>query len=590
MLRDRLSEVGIKLSNYGEGSHKCLCPQCSHTRKHKSDPCLSVTIDEDGCAYHCHNCGWSGGVKEGDDRREPARPRTRHRPDASKLNLSSLPPAALHWFAARGISARTLAVAGVKWSRQWFAEGGDTDCIAFPYRKPGGEVVNAKFRTLDKQFRQMKDGEKLFWGIDWLDFSVDAVVIVEGECDALALMEAGVDNALSVPDGAPKQVKDGEIDPAEDVKFSYVWTGKEELDRFAKIVLACDADGPGQALTEELARRLGRERCWLVTWPDGCKDANDVLMKHGAEALARCIAEAKPHPIKNLFEVDQFESEVIALYRGGRKRGISTGWREVDQYMTIRPGELSIVTGLPGSGKSEWLDALWMNLAQREQWRFAVCSFENPPDEHIGKLAEKLVGAPFYDGPKLRMSESDLRGAMGWLKQHFFLIRADDESPTIDWVLEKARAAVMRYGVKGLGIDPHNEVEHKRPAGVTETEYVSQILAKLKRFAQAHGVHVWYVAHPQKMRRDDSGKIPVPTLYDISGSSHFVNKADLGIVVSRDWAEGSNDVEIHVKKVRFKSVGKVGIAYLKYERSTGTYYESAQQQSMASHWSDREGA
>jgi twinkle protein len=133
------------------------------------------------------------------------------------------------------------------------------------------------------------------------------------------------------------------------------------------------------------------------------------------------------------------------------------------------------------------------------------------------------------------MSEDELRRALDWAADRFFLIRADDEAPTIDWILAAAKGAVLRCGIRGLVIDPYNEIEHKKADGQNETEYVSQILNKVKRFAQAHGVHVWFVAHPAKLYRDKAGgELPVPTLYDISGSANWVNKADVGIVVHRD--------------------------------------------------------
>lgn len=584
-LAERLSDEGIRLRSYGEGSQKIVCPKCSHQRRNKHDACLSVTIDDVGAQWKCHNCNWSGGFMDADDWR-PAR-QERPKADPAAIKVGPITLSIIQHFSARGISERTLRAAGVGSGKRWFGKDiGEQDCIVFPYRRPGGAIVNAKYRSFDKQFAQVKDGEKIFYGFDWIDPEAAQIIITEGECDVLAMVEAGLENVVSVPDGAPKLVKDGEIDPADDKKFSYVWNCKDLLDRFGKVILATDSDEPGRALAEELARRFGRERCWVVAWPEGCKDANDVLMKHGAGKLVECVNGARPHPIKNLFEVGQFEDQVLALYRGGRRRGISTGWPAVDEFMTIRPGELSVVTGIPGSGKSEFVDALMMNLARTDGWRFALCSFENPPDEHLAKLAEKHAAAPFSDGPRMRMSEHDLRRALAWLKEHFCLIRAEDESPTIDWILEKAKAAVMRYGIKGLVIDPYNEIEHKRTAGMTETEYVSAILSKVKRFAQAHGVHVWFVAHPQKMQRDkETGKIPVPTLYEISGSAHFVNKADLGVVVSRDWAEGSTDVEIHVKKVRFKAVGRTGIAKLSYDRATGIYTERNDQ--PPEHWSER---
>jgi len=207
--------------------------------------------------------------------------------------------------------------------------------------------------------------------------------------------------------------------------------------------------------------------------------------------------------------------------------------------MTIRPGEMSVVTGIPNSGKSEFADAVTVNLAHQYGWRFAVCSFENPPAEHIAKLAEKHLGLPFWDGPRQRMTEAELQKAMTWAADHFHLIRFDDEAPTIEAILDKARAAVMRHGIRGLIIDPYNEIEHHRPPSVTETEYVSQLLGKVKRFAQAHDVHVWFIAHPAKMQRDGNS-LPAPTLYDISGSANWANKADLGVVVHRDPAKDPN--------------------------------------------------
>jgi twinkle protein len=485
-------------------------------------------------------------------------------------------PVLLQWFAKRGISAATVERNRIWAVRNYIPTlGAEVDCMAFPHFRDG-ELVNIKFRALaEKAFAQVKGAEKILYGLDDI-VDVKSAIIVEGELDKLALEEAGIRNVVSVPDGAPKGVKADDTDP-EDAKFSYVASCAEHLERLDRIILAVDDDGPGRALAEELARRIGKERCWRVRWPDSgdapCKDANETLLQHGAEVLRECIDGAEPYPIAGLHGIFDYGDEAIALYRDGRKRGFSTGWSSLDEFMTIRPGELSVVTGVPASGKSELIDALSVNLARMYGWRFALCSFENSPAEHIAKLAEKYLGAAFWDGPTRRMSEADLRRAMDWIADRFYLIRFDDEAPTIDAILEKARAAVMRHGIRGLVIDPYNEIEHRRPSNMTETEYVSQLLGKVKRFAQHHAVHVWFVAHPAKLQRDNSGSRPIPTLYDISGSANWVNKADLGIVVHRDLDKDPALAEIQVRKVRFKSVGKIGGILLKWDRATGRYAE-----------------
>ena len=228
---------------------------------------------------------------------------------------------------------------------------------------------------------------------------------------------------------------------------------------------------------------------------------------------------------------------------------------------------------------SQFIDCLCLNLARLHGWTFAVASFENPPEEHIASLVRSHLGMPFHDGPTRRMTEAELAIGMKWLGKHFHFIRADDESPTLDWLLEAAEAAVMRYGINGLVIDPYNELDHHRPVGMTETEYVSQMLGRLRRFAQLTDCHVFFVAHPAKppmTTKDQSGPgLPPPTLFNISGSAHWTNKADLGIVVHRPWQDDgtqSLSTEIHLKKIRRQPVmGRPGMKTLLFNPTTGRY-------------------
>lgn len=134
--------------------------------------------------------------------------------------------------------------------------------------------------------------------------------------------------------------------------------------------------------------------------------------------------------------------------------------------------------------------------------------------------------------------------------------------------MSKARFLVRRYGVKAVVIDPFNRLTLKK-SQVKETDMIRDILNELTKFAHQNDVLVFLMAHPTKQRPNNDGVIEAPTLYDISGSAHFFNMADYGIVVHRDRT--NNLVEIHVQKVRFKHLGGVGTVKMHYNIENGRY-------------------
>ena len=583
-----LSERGVRLRRYSPGATvKVPCPRAAQCgARDKLDPCLSVTIDDDGmgATWRCHrgSCGgWSDGVRLA---REPAqlqrrKMRSYRRPP--EPSIQATPEELYRWFEARGISRQIVDRRRIFLTKRYFPKlEREVDAICFPYRRRG-VLANAKYRALaDKAFTQEKDAEKILYGLDDIE-GFEWCVIVEGELDALALEAAGISNVLSVPDGAPEIAKDGVIDPENDAKFSFVWNCEAELAHMKRIVLAVDSDQPGRALEEELSRRFGRERVYRARWPTligdvQVKDANECLIECGAETVRQCIHQAEPWPIKNLYGVSTYREKVLSLFRGERDTGLTCGLPAIDRRIRLTgTGLLIVVTGIPGHGKSEFIDQMIISMARRHEWRTALCSFESPPERHIAKLSEKVVAMPFFDGPRRRMGESDLNRAMDWLDGRVLFMRADDESPTIDWILDQARVAVVRFGIKLLVIDPYNEVEAQRPDRMSETEYVSSMLGKLKRFGANHGTDIIFVAHPQKMGRREDGSEPVPQLSDISGSAHWFNKADFGLVVWRNRQNPNSNTLVYVRKVKWKDLGEEGTAELAYDRATGIYSELA---------------
>lgn len=546
-----------------------LCPACSEQRKNKYDKCLSITVDSGKALWNCWHCTWQGAIQLNE---QPVR-HLHVVPTQPKPMAPISPPsedeqeAAYRWLASRGITRQTAIKAGIIGGVK-FLDGENRPAVGFVYIK-GAEAYAVKWRSLlGKSFTQSGSANTLYLSEDAKQGS--PLVIVEGEVDCLSLRQVGV-NAVSVPNGAVSPNVNSTVKSSSyNLKLSSIESAKELIEAASKVIVAVDADDPGNALGEELARRIGRARCWRALWPDGCKDANDVLVRHGAQVLRECIDNAQPWPVKGLYDAGHFFDKVNALYDKGLPRGEKTGFSTVDELYTIVPGQLSIVTGAPGSGKSSLIDNILVNLARSRQWRIAVCSFENPPEVHIAKLSAIAGRQPFFDGPTPRMDPDKAQKVMQWVRSHFsFLHQSDGTLSSLDEILDLAKAAVMRYGIRGLVIDPYNFLDRGQ---ANETDWVSDALTKLKVFAMAHDVHVWLCAHPTKLRRKEDGTFPVPTGYDIAGSAHFFNKADMGITIHRpDLLE--NKTEFHSWKVRFSFTGKVGKCDLSYDVATGLYWE-----------------
>lgn len=549
-------DYGIDIGNKTGLEVKTTCPQCSAQRKKRSYPCLNVNTDKG--LWNCWHCGWAGSLKAGEWER-PQIKRVFTKPDYVAKS-EAIPTDIATWFEARGIPASVLRRNQIGKGMAYFPQiEEERPCILFPYFR-GTEVVNIKFRTKDKLFRMSAGAERVLYGLN--DIESAALIWVEGEIDKLSVEVAGYTSCVSVPDGAPAPDSKSYAN-----KFDFMQD--PALDKVALHIIAVDNDAPGIRLKEELVRRLGRDKCHIVTWPDGCKDANEVLTRYGVQALDEALRGAQPLPIEGTHRVADFVGKMREHYEHGSPKGVSTGWHDLDPLYTVMEGEWTLVTGIPGHGKSEWLDALSVNLARRLGWTFAMFSPENQPLEyHAEKLVEKYVGKPFRAGPHERMTEAEFEDASTWLDNHFTFVLP--ELPTVETIIETAKSLVRRHGISGFVIDPWNEIDHSRASQITETEHISQSLSRIRKFARDFNVHVWLVAHPAKLRKEGNA-YPVPTPYDVSGSAHWRNKADNCIAVYRDVQAEDSLVQIHVQKVRKKTNGRVGVAELRYNKLVGQY-------------------
>ena len=562
-----LEAQGIDLRGKTSGRHKTTCPRCSAARRKPHDLCLAFDCEEG--TWHCFNCGWAG--KVGGERDAYGSP---IRPPRAKVYATPAPDAAGKPLSAttrdyltgeRGLTLPVLAAYGVGAT---VARG--EGVITFPYRR-GETLVNVKYRTRDKRMWMVKDAELMLYGEDEIAAGAD-LVWVEGEIDKLSLAVAGVPHCVSVPNGAPNPQE------REDARrYDYLAGVMDRLAGVTRHIIAGDADAPGQRLAADLIRRLGPASCWRVTWPADCKDANDVLVKYGPAAIRECLDDARPEPVAGIYTVDDLVDRVMALYDNGLDGGVAPTSAALAPFYRVKPGLWTLVTGVPSHGKSAVLDWLLVDLARAHGWRFAICSPENQPlERHVAGLAQLWTGRPFAAGPSARLSRAEVRAALNALREHFVFLLPHEDDPdgyTMDGILRLARACVTRFGIRGLVIDPWNELEHQRPDRMSETEYTSQALTKLRRFTREHDIHTWLIAHPTKLQKGADGQYPVPTPYDVSGSAHFRNKADMALAIWRDVTDESAPTQIHIQKVRFRESGQIGVVSLYFDKLTGRYHD-----------------
>ena len=547
-----------------DGTERVACPSCSPTRKKFNAKEMVVTRMSDAWVYHCHHCGLSGNVQfekpKFVERKLSAVPNP-------VITQSALTDAHYEFLQTRGISRETADKMQLFAAEKWFSRlNKASQAVGFPYYR-NGALTAAKYRSIEsKDFTQDNGGAHDFFGIDRVEEG-KPIVIVEGEIDAMTGIECGIPNVVSVPSGAPLKVADGKVSASEDKKFSFVWNAFEILSKAPYIVIATDNDSPGQALAEELARRIGKHKCRFTKFDE--KDLNDVFLQHGAERVREIIDAAEPYPVEGLSSAAKFSERLNDLWSKGTGKGVSTGFTNVDQIYTVAPGQLTVVTGYPSHGKSNFVDQLMVNLARNHDWKFALCSFENQPEVHISRLMEIYENKRFFEG-SARMSEIERDRAFKWVQDHFLFMDSETVEPaTIDSILERATAAVARMGIRGLLIDPYNYID-MRNTGESETGAISNLLTRVQAFAKAFGVHVWFVAHPAKVSRTGND-LPRPDGMAISGSMAWWAKADCGLTIHRGE---HNNVEISVWKCRYRWVGTQGETKLAYDRVTGTYNEA----------------
>ncbi len=529
------------------GEEVFTCPLCSADRKKKTDKCFSWNHDTQ--VGRCNHCGVAFYIKK-----EYIKTKEYTLP-INKNN--SLDEKTIKWFNdVRAISQDTLIKMYVSSGMEYMPqENKEMNCIRFKFFR-NSELVNIKYRNGKKQFKLSSGAELIFYNLNSLIYNDSKeIIICEGEIDCLSFIEVGLSNCVSVPNGANK----------DNCNTDYLNSVIDYFDDLEKVYIATDNDAAGLNLRNELIRRIGFEKCLIVDFED-CKDFNEYLIKYGKEKSSKILQTAKEIKIEGVLKVIDFEDELDDLYFNGLSKGKIINHFNFDKLISWQTSRLLIVTGIPGMGKSEFIDELVVRLNILHNWKIGYFSPENFPIQlHASKIIEKLTGKKYHQY-KLSLQEQGF--AKVYLNDNFFFIKPEDENYSIDNILGKAKWLIKKFGIKVFVLDPFNRLEHQIEKGISETNYISKILDKIITFEQTYNILFILVAHPRKMAK--SGNVyEVPTLYDINGSANFFNKCDYGITIYRDYLK--EVIQAHIQKVKFKHLGQPGLALFRYNQENGRF-------------------
>jgi len=528
-----------------------LCPECSGSRRKNSKKDLWYYPDTK--LMFCHHCETTFfEYKPYESKKQYVVPEWRNKTD--------LTDKAVKYFEGRMISQKTLIKMKVFSDVEFMPQLKDkVEVICFPYFIDGVQK-NIKFRGAKKSFKLVSGAELIWYNFDALKENKE-IIICEGEMDALTWIENGYDNVISVPAGANK-------------KLEFLDSSIELFNHIDKIYLSNDNDSKGIELRDELARRLGAEKCNIINLKQ-YKDSNDYFIGEGGIEFKDLIKNSKIVPIKGIVKIDEIYNEIVDLYEKGLQPGLRLENEDIDKFITWESGRLAIVSGVPGSGKSEFVDYLVSRLNLLYGWKAGFFTIENyPMKNHYAKIHKKYSGQKFHKD----FDTTDFLNIYEYIKDNYYYI-LNEEDLTIDSILESAKGLVKQKGIKILVIDPYNKLDHLYKKSETETKYISRFLDKLTNFAKFNNVLVFLIAHPRKMLKGE-----IPSLYDISGSAHFYNKADYGFTVHRIRDKDNlmiNQVEVYWQKIRFMHLGEQGVSNLKYNYNNGRFENN---DSDVDHW------
>jgi twinkle protein len=348
-----------------------------------------------------------------------------------------------------------------------------------------------------------KGTKRCLFGKNLITDNDSELVICEGEIDALSWNSWKIP-AVSLPNGV--------------LDFEWCDVDWEWLARFEKIYVSTDMDEPGRACSLEICKRLGLHRCYIVALPK--KDANECLVTGMTrEQMDALLKAAKGIELDEIKRPEDFKTEVLDYYNTDPSlRGADTPWTPALPWR-VRKGELTILSGFSGHGKTAMLNQLMLHLLAANQ-KIMDASLEIKPGMTLYNMTRCALG-------KKQSDKAEIEGCISWINDSMFFLDC------IGTVNVTRLMSAMEYARKRHGIDVF-VIDSLFKCGLSGEDYAGarDFVDKLTTFCNNTGCHIILVAHSRKV--SSGNEFSVPTKSDVAGSSDICNAAFNVIIVWRN--------------------------------------------------------
>ena len=526
-----------------QGDTTSTCPECSEHRKPENRKAKCMSVFWDTGLGQCNHCGVRVQLhkyKKKNETKDYKLPPLKARTVALGDTLVG------YCKDVRGISESSLKRLKIGESKRWMPKAkSEIQVIEFPYIV-FGKVVNVKYRGKNKDFMFEPGCEMVMYNLDSIAHEKECV-IVEGEFDVAAFVEAGIENVTSVPNGFTLPKKDG----TNSVNLSFIDDYYSFFEGKNKIYLAVDNDVAGKNGQAELIRRFGSEKCWLVDFVD-CKDANEYLLKNGKEALSMVLATAKQVPIDYVETISDYRQELHDFWLNGSPKGYTCGIKNLDKIYSTELGQYTIITAPPGAGKSELTDAICLGYAMKYGFKTAFASPENKPNKlHTDKIIRKIAG--YKPSTQEQIDSSRIKRADKFYEEHFYHVEFND-GYELSKVLVKFEELVKRKGVRVFVLDPYNKIKLKSAIGKNINDYTAEYMNTIDVFCKKNQCLLILVMHPNKMQKvEGTSTYILPDAYDIKGGGEVFDMGYHIIGLVKDVERKL--IKLKTLKIKFQHLG-----------------------------------